>query len=55
MEKSEEFFEENYATVVLVYLCDAVGEAISMAASTLKEGATFSEAYANIIHSEVHI
>ncbi len=53
MEKSAEYFDANYGTVVLVYLCDAVGQTISLTADALKGGATFTENYQKIIHSEV--
>ncbi len=55
MEKSEEFFNQNYGTAVLVYLCDAVGQSLSLASDLLRANAVFTENYNKIIHSEVRI
>ncbi len=55
MEKSETFFEENYTAVVQVYLYDTIGTNLAMVAELLKNEATYTENYYNILHSEVRM
>ena len=52
-EKSDEYFEENYADVVAAYLDHTVGEIISNATDELIESVKFKKAYDSIIHSEI--
>jgi len=52
-EKTDEFFEQSYASVVEVYLYDAIGEILSTTADSLAGGLVYTDAYSEIIHSEV--
>lgn len=53
MEKSEEYFNANYASIVEVYLYDAVGQTLSVMEDLLTDGAVFQDSYQAIKHSEV--
>ena len=54
-EKSEEYFEVNYAAVVESYLLDAVGSITDLIAKEMAQKISYTDAYGSIIHAEVKI
>ena len=55
MEKSEEFFTAKYTEIVEVYLYNTIGTSLSLITDMLKNGATYTENYDTITHSEVRM
>lgn len=52
-DKPDEFFEENYAEAVTVYLYDAIGETLATIAGELTKGVGYADAYGEINHAEI--
>ena len=54
-EKTEEFLTENYASVVEVYLYDAIGAVLNSTAEALGEFVEYTKEYASITHDKIRI